>query len=68
MVLAISTLIICLAALRAQHQHYKQAHSLLNIKDNAKLSDQLEAKLQAMDDLKAKVELVLLRQGFNRGT
>ena len=64
MFLSVAAICGTLAFVQAQH------HKFLNLqnvqKDNAKLSAKLESELSQMKDLREKMRLLLIKQGFLR--
>lgn len=64
--LAIATLLLCITALRAQHCYLLHLAKATQVKDVAKLSALLEAKIADVKALEAKVNQLLLKNGLGR--
>jgi len=62
----LTVITVCFAALFAQHCHYRFLKEQRDHVDTVKLSDELTAKLAAMEDMKGKMESLLLKNGFGR--
>jgi len=64
--IALTMLIFCGSFLYAQFSHYRFKNSERTHKDVQKISETLEAKIKSMDEMKTKMESLLLKNGFGR--
>jgi len=66
MVPIVCVFIICLTLLIGLNTYIHYIEDNRVHKDNGVISKQLEDRIKAMDDLKAKMEMLLLKNGFGR--
>lgn len=66
MILVIVVFLICATAIYVFERSHKMSLEARKHQDASKLSISLEAKLKTMDELKAKMESLLIKNGLGR--